>query len=179
ATGATSGTSFSRTASPLGNCNYSGASNLTEVVVCESPQTPQPDLQQQNSNANRNQFIVLIGDKGSSLNSITMLDLDRHPLPDQLGYLILSEDGSVHASGGELENDERSANIISNLLTLTESVDPAIFNARSCRKVSIVFADHSFTICLSNKRIYVVKKRNRTDASANSGIESDNHSILA
>ncbi|XP_053665340.1 ragulator complex protein LAMTOR4 homolog [Anopheles marshallii] len=108
-----------------------------------------------------------------------MFDLDRHPLPDQLGYLVLSEDGSVHASGGELENDERSANIISNLLTLTESVDPAIFYARSCRKVSIVFADHSFTICLSNKRIYVVKKRNRTDATANSGIESDNHSILA
>lgn len=108
-----------------------------------------------------------------------MLDLDRNPLPDQLGFLVLSEDGSVHASGGELENDERSANIISNLLTLTESIDPAIFAARSCRKVSIVFADHSYTICLSNKRIYVVKKRNRAEATTNSGIESDNHSILA
>ncbi|XP_061500969.1 ragulator complex protein LAMTOR4 homolog isoform X1 [Anopheles gambiae] len=133
-----------------------------------------------------------------------MLDLDRHPLPDQLGYLVLSEDGSVHASGGELENDERSANIISNLLTLTEryreghagdplsdlgalkcifslfsSVDPAVFSARSCRKVSIVFADHSYTICLSNKRIYVVKKRNRPDASATGTLESDGHSILA
>uniref|UniRef100_A0A182N7S1 Late endosomal/lysosomal adaptor and MAPK and MTOR activator 4 n=1 Tax=Anopheles dirus TaxID=7168 RepID=A0A182N7S1_9DIPT len=109
-----------------------------------------------------------------------MLDLDRHPLPDQLGYLVLSEDGSVHASGGELENDERSANIIINLLTLTESVDPAIFNARSCRKMSIVFTEHSYTICLSNKRIYVVKKRNRSDANANSGgSESDSHSILA
>ncbi|XP_058121890.1 ragulator complex protein LAMTOR4 homolog [Anopheles ziemanni] len=108
-----------------------------------------------------------------------MLDLDRHPLPDQLGYLVLSEDGSVHASGGELENDERSANIISNLLTLTESVDPANFKARSCRKISIVFTDHSYTICLSNKRIYVIKKRNRVDANTNNGMEPDNHSIIA
>lgn len=49
-----------------------------------------------------------------------MLDLDTRPVPDQIGYLIMSEDGAVLASGGEMENDERSANIISGLLTLTE-----------------------------------------------------------
>ncbi|XP_053673103.1 ragulator complex protein LAMTOR4 homolog [Anopheles nili] len=108
-----------------------------------------------------------------------MLDLDRHPLPDQLGFLVLSEDGSVHASGGELENDERSASIINNLLTLTESVDSTMFNARSCRKISIVFTDHSYTICLSNKRVYVVKKRNRMDTGANNTGEPEGHSILA
>lgn len=49
-----------------------------------------------------------------------MLDLANRPLPDQIGYLVMSEDGAVLASGGELENDERSANIITGLLTLTE-----------------------------------------------------------
>lgn len=49
-----------------------------------------------------------------------MLELDTRPLPDQIGYLVMSEDGAVLASGGEMENDERSANIISGLLTLTE-----------------------------------------------------------
>lgn len=49
-----------------------------------------------------------------------MLDLDGRPVPDQIGYLVMSEDGAVLASGGELENDERSANIISGLLSLTE-----------------------------------------------------------
>uniref|UniRef100_A0A182VJI0 Late endosomal/lysosomal adaptor and MAPK and MTOR activator 4 n=2 Tax=Anopheles merus TaxID=30066 RepID=A0A182VJI0_ANOME len=150
-------------------------SNLTEVVVVgESSPSPQ---QHRATVKSRCPSVAVVCDSESS--SIAMLDLDRHPLPDQLGYLVLSEDGSVHASGGELENDERSANIISNLLTLTESVDPAVFSARSCRKVSIVFADHSYTICLSNKRIYVVKKRNRPDANATGTLESDGHSILA
>uniref|UniRef100_A0A8C7WTP8 Ragulator complex protein LAMTOR4 n=1 Tax=Oryzias sinensis TaxID=183150 RepID=A0A8C7WTP8_9TELE len=35
--------------------------------------------------------------------------LDR--IPDQLGYLVISEDG-VLASAGELENDEHTASVI-------------------------------------------------------------------
>ncbi|EDS41167.1 conserved hypothetical protein [Culex quinquefasciatus] len=89
-----------------------------------------------------------------------MLDLDGRPVPDQIGYLVMSEDGAVLASGGELENDERSANIISGLLSLTESVDPEVFKKRSCQKISIAYEEHSYTICMSNKRIYVVKRRN-------------------
>ncbi|XP_058067055.1 ragulator complex protein LAMTOR4 homolog [Anopheles bellator] len=107
------------------------------------------------------------------------MDLDRNPVPDQLGYLVLTDDGCVHASGGELENDEHSANIIVNLLTLTESVDPALFKPHSCRKISIVYPEHSYTICLSNKRVYVIKKRNRGDANSNSGNEPEGLSILA
>lgn len=60
-----------------------------------------------------------------------MLDLDNRPIPDQIGYLIMSEDGAVLASGGEMENDERSANIISGLLTLTERYGKISFNHRA------------------------------------------------
>jgi ragulator complex protein LAMTOR4 len=42
-------------------------------------------------------------------------------IPDQTGYLILTDDGAVIGSGGDLENDEARANIISSLLALTES----------------------------------------------------------
>ncbi|XP_055608749.1 ragulator complex protein LAMTOR4 homolog [Uranotaenia lowii] len=94
-----------------------------------------------------------------------MLDLDSRPVADQIGYLVMSEDGAVLSSGGEMENDERSAKIISELLTLTDSADPAVFQKRSFKKISIVFEEHSYTICLSNKRVYVVKRRNGPNSS--------------
>lgn len=40
-------------------------------------------------------------------------------IPDQVGYLVLTEDGAVLESGGELENDERVATIITDLITLS------------------------------------------------------------
>lgn len=40
-------------------------------------------------------------------------------IPDQVGYLVLTEDGAVLESGGELENDERVATIITDLVTLS------------------------------------------------------------
>jgi len=39
---------------------------------------------------------------------------------NQIGYLILKEDGAVLESGGDLKNDEHSANVIMGLLNLTE-----------------------------------------------------------
>lgn len=41
-------------------------------------------------------------------------------IPDQIGYLIMSEDGAVIASGGDLENDERVANIFNNFISITK-----------------------------------------------------------
>lgn len=42
-------------------------------------------------------------------------------IPDQIGYLILTEDGAVLESGGELENDERIATIIIDLISLSNT----------------------------------------------------------
>lgn len=41
----------------------------------------------------------------------------------------------------------------------------------SCDRISIVFEDHSYNICMSNRRIYIVKLRNGSSAlkSVNSG----------
>ncbi|XP_076233648.1 late endosomal/lysosomal adaptor, MAPK and MTOR activator 4 [Calliopsis andreniformis] len=87
-----------------------------------------------------------------------MLSLER--IPDQIGYLILTEDGAVLTSGGELENDERIANIIMGLVTLTNKVDPKAFpDNEAFDKISITYPDHCYIICLSNKKIHIVKKR--------------------
>lgn len=95
-------------------------------------------------------------------------------IPNQLGYLLLTEDGAVLSSSGALENDERSADIIMTILQLTgnlQQLDQRNQNILShtqqhgapdadapLRKVSLVYDDHCYVICLSNRRIHVVKK---------------------
>ncbi|GAB0096921.1 Ragulator complex protein LAMTOR4 homolog [Sergentomyia squamirostris] len=86
-----------------------------------------------------------------------MLNMEK--IPDQIGYLVLTEDGSVLVSGGDLENNEAKANIICGLVNLTENIDSKVFQKNSCRRISLVYDDFSYTVCLSNKKIYVVKRR--------------------
>ncbi|KAL2711857.1 ragulator complex protein LAMTOR4 [Vespula squamosa] len=84
-----------------------------------------------------------------------MLSIER--IPDQIGYLVLTEDG---ASGGDLENDERIASVIVGLVMLTNKIDPKAFPiGEGFEKISITYPDHCYIICLSNKKIYVVKKK--------------------
>lgn len=40
---------------------------------------------------------------------------------NQLGHLVMTEDGAVIASGGDLENGESVAQIITNVINMTES----------------------------------------------------------
>lgn len=63
-------------------------------------------------------------------------------------------------------------------LILVFSVDPAVFKQRSCKKISIVYEEHSYTICLSNKKIYVVKRRNAPNQNGAAG-DSDGRAVLA
>lgn len=41
-------------------------------------------------------------------------------IPDLVGYLVLNEYGAVLESGGDLQNDERRANIITSIINLTD-----------------------------------------------------------
>lgn len=50
-----------------------------------------------------------------------MVSFDK--IPDLVGFLVLTEDGAVLESGGELKNDERSANVVTSLINLTETYD--------------------------------------------------------
>ncbi|XP_050094444.1 uncharacterized protein LOC126577079 [Anopheles aquasalis] len=165
ASAVTSGSSFSTASTSEAALRF--APNLTEVL-CESCQQEQQPHCDTDCGRNPRRSIPLP----------YIMDLERNPVPDQLGYLVLTEDGSVHASGGELENDERRANIISTILSLTDTVDPAVFKPRSCRTISIVYPEHSYTICLSNKRIYVVKKRVSENGGSSSNL-GEGHSIRA
>lgn len=70
------------------------------------------------------------------------------------GHLLLSLDGAIISSGGDLENDERTAE---NFLKIVKKVEKEDFSS-AVEKISIYYADHSFVVCACNKKIYVVKK---------------------
>lgn len=42
------------------------------------------------------------------------------------------------------------------------------FDKSDCQKVSIVYDDFSYIICLSNKKVYIVKRLNRAQRRSNS-----------
>lgn len=89
--------------------------------------------------------------------------MDR--VPGQVGYLLLNEDGAVLSSSGELENDEKTASIIMGLISLTDQIDSAAFPPEEgFKKLSVSYSDnHSYVVCLSNRKVHVVKKFNSAD----------------
>lgn len=92
--------------------------------------------------------------------------MDRIPIAGQTGYLILNEDGAVISSSGELENDERTASIIMDLLTLTTHIDPLGFpTEEGFKRLSLSYKTHSYIICLSNRKIHIIKKMNSLEDS--------------
>lgn len=40
-------------------------------------------------------------------------------IPNLLGYLVIAEDGAVLASNGDMENDEKTSEVIYKLVTLS------------------------------------------------------------
>lgn len=50
-----------------------------------------------------------------------MLLMDR--IPGQTGYLVLTADGAVIESGGDLSNDEAFAGLITNLISMANKID--------------------------------------------------------
>ncbi|XP_055320220.1 ragulator complex protein LAMTOR4 homolog [Sitodiplosis mosellana] len=79
-------------------------------------------------------------------------------IPDLVGYLVLTEYGAVLESDGDLKNDENCANIVTSIINLADSADENTLPKSDCHRISIVFENHSYTICLSNKKIYVAKR---------------------
>lgn len=83
--------------------------------------------------------------------------MDR--ISGQLGSLVLNEEGAVLSSSGELENDEKSADIIMGLVSLVSQIDPSGFPSdESFKKLSLTYDNHCYIICLSNRKIHIIKR---------------------
>jgi len=75
-----------------------------------------------------------------------------------LGHLVLKQDGAILESGGDLENDEKTAGALLKVINSTTKGD---FGSE-VERVSVNYAEHSYTIVSSNQKINVVK-RNTAD----------------
>ncbi|XP_022275373.1 ragulator complex protein LAMTOR4 isoform X3 [Canis lupus familiaris] len=90
-------------------------------------------------------------------------------IPDQLGYLVLSE-GAVLASSGDLENDEQAASAISELVSTacgfrlhhsTNIPFKRLSGGGRCVSSPVVFGEHTLLVTVSGQRVFVVKRQNR------------------
>lgn len=81
-------------------------------------------------------------------------------IPDQLGYLVLSE-GAVLASSGDLENDEQAASAISELVSTACGFQLHHGTNIPFKRLSVVFGEHTLLVTVSGQRVFVVKRQNR------------------
>ncbi|XP_060141366.1 ragulator complex protein LAMTOR4 isoform X1 [Globicephala melas] len=80
------------------------------VPAPPSPWSPSPEP------ALRPHLLSAPGPRGNGDGGTSALTQGLERIPDQLGYLVLSE-GAVLASSGDLENDEQAASAISELVS--------------------------------------------------------------
>ncbi|BES95337.1 Ragulator complex protein Hypothetical proteinMTOR4 homolog [Nesidiocoris tenuis] len=77
-------------------------------------------------------------------------------IPDIIGYLVLNEDGAILSSDGELENAESTANVFSAIVSLAGDFGPL---GEPFTKLTLTFSDCVYSVCLSNKKLYITKQR--------------------
>ncbi|XP_061445095.1 ragulator complex protein LAMTOR4 [Rhineura floridana] len=80
-------------------------------------------------------------------------------VPDQTGYLVIC-DGAVLASSGDLENDERTAGVISELVNTACAFRLPRGPEVPFRRISVVFGEHSYLVTISGQKLFVVKRQN-------------------
>ncbi|XP_029437700.1 ragulator complex protein LAMTOR4 isoform X2 [Rhinatrema bivittatum] len=78
-------------------------------------------------------------------------------IPNQLGYLVISEEG-VLASSGDLENDERTAALITEMVSTACSFRMQGSSDHPFKRLSIVFGEQMFLVTVSGQKIFVVKR---------------------
>ncbi|XP_048012457.1 ragulator complex protein LAMTOR4 isoform X1 [Chanodichthys erythropterus] len=89
----------------------------------------------------------------------TALTQGLERIPDQIGYLVISEDG-VLASAGELENDEHTAGVIMQMVRtacrfrLHGTAEPPF------KRMSVMFEDYIYAVTISGQKVFVVKRQN-------------------
>ncbi|KAL0281046.1 UNVERIFIED_CONTAM: hypothetical protein PYX00_002160 [Menopon gallinae] len=80
-------------------------------------------------------------------------------ISDQIGYLVLNETGAIISSGGELENNEKTAEAIFNLLSITDKIEGVTNPGEGFNKISVCFKDFCYVISMSNRKIHVVQRK--------------------
>ncbi|XP_078738849.1 ragulator complex protein LAMTOR4-like [Lampetra fluviatilis] len=80
-------------------------------------------------------------------------------IPDQQGFLMISDDGML-ASSGDLDNDERVAGVLMALVSTASKFPTTTQGQPPFRRLTVVFGEFSYVLTTSAGRVFVVKRRN-------------------
>ncbi|ESO98878.1 hypothetical protein LOTGIDRAFT_203685 [Lottia gigantea] len=80
-------------------------------------------------------------------------------IPDSLGYLVLTDDGAVVSSGGDLENDESLANKLCKMVHTAVGIPVTSDRRDTFKRLSVIWDDFMYIVTVSNQKIYVCKKK--------------------
>ncbi|KAK7486464.1 hypothetical protein BaRGS_00022265 [Batillaria attramentaria] len=80
-------------------------------------------------------------------------------IPDSLGYLVLTEDGAVVSSGGDLENDETVATKISKMVYTAVKLVTNNDRKDSFKRLTVVYDNFLYAATISNHKILVSKRK--------------------
>lgn len=83
--------------------------------------------------------------------------MDRIQPPGELGFMILSEDGRLADSGGDLKNKERVARLIYQMKIAFEASSNVLND--NVHSLTIQYEDHLYVLVFEPRRSLVVKRR--------------------
>lgn len=81
-------------------------------------------------------------------------------LADHLGYLIINEDGAITSSSGDLENDERVAEVLYGMLNVIckKNLLPT-GTSGNFHRMLVHYGTYLYSITLSNRKFHIVKRK--------------------
>jgi len=86
-----------------------------------------------------------------------MSTINYETVTNQLGFLQLSSDtGAILLSGGDLQNDEKTAKTLYNIVKSS-------MNLEKVKTLSLNFQAYCYILVLSGNKIHVVKKESQND----------------
>ena len=88
--------------------------------------------------------------------------MDRIKAPGEMGFMILTEDGRLADSGGDLKNKERVANIIYQMKNAFEASSNVLND--NVHSVTIQYDDHLYVLAFQPRRSLIVKRRKSLSA---------------
>ncbi|EDO40683.1 predicted protein [Nematostella vectensis] len=74
------------------------------------------------------------------------------------GYLVVNPDGAVLASSGDLENDEKTAGVIVDMLQTASMIPLSGDSSHSLKRLSVHFGNFVLMATVTNQRIFIVKR---------------------
>jgi len=79
---------------------------------------------------------------------------------EELGVIVLNSDGSISQSSGELENDSKTAKIISSIIDCIHLYESLNTNEGQFHSITIQFDDYLYSVQISKKSTVIKRKLN-------------------